>query len=219
MIRPSGEILQLFSESEMDTLVECLSQVDPITVGTNICKGIDQNHIMYRWFENSCMAKIRPYIDQDARLVFGMYLEEYQMWGIHSDSYHCDNFLNRRPYLSMIIPYSVDYNKFLVNQSSTIIFEESSDDYVVDKSNTKQWTDNLLRRPTPKNNAMQYYDSHLSHNNPEILKKLTLRQIYQWSLGSLIYWESTLIHDSDNFIKNGYSSKQAIVIHTYKTIP
>jgi hypothetical protein len=46
MIAQSGEIKNLFSESEMDQLVECLSQLDFIKIGNNICKGVNEDHIM-----------------------------------------------------------------------------------------------------------------------------------------------------------------------------
>lgn len=215
MKKISGEIKNLFSESDMDHLVECLSELDSITIENNICKGVSEEHIMYQWFDQHCFSKIKSHIGSDACLVFGMYLEENTMWSIHTDTYHCDPFPHKVPYLSMIIPYSVDGKKELVNCSSTIIFNESSYDFAPENDN-KNWAPNLLLRATPSSNASKYFESHLSHNDPNIVEKLTLKQIYQWSLGSVIYWESSLLHDSDNFKKNGHVSKEAIVIHTYK---
>jgi hypothetical protein len=216
MIAQSGEIKNLFSESEMDHLVECLSQLDFIKIGNNICKGVNEDHIMYQWFYQNCFSKVKAYIGEDAQLVFGMYLEENTMWGIHTDIYHCDPYPDKIPYISMIIPYSVDRKKELVDCSNTIVFNESSYDFAPTNDN-KNWAPALLTRPTPADSANQYFESYLSHNKPEIVNKLTLRQIYKWSLGSLIYWESSLLHDSDNFKKNGHISKEAIVIHTYKS--
>lgn len=211
----SGEFPNLFSESEMDYLVSCMMHLDPILIQDNICKGINEDHFLYQWFDQNCFSRIKHHIGHEARLVFGMYLEEHDMWNVHTDAYHCDAYHDRIPYLSMIIPYSVDNRKDLVTHSSTIIFNESSDDFAP-PGDSKNWYSALKSRQTPANNAMSHFESDLSHNDASIIKKLTLQKAYKWSLGSVIYWKSTLFHDSDNFKKNGHVSKEAIVLHTYK---
>jgi hypothetical protein len=66
------------------------------------------------------------------------------------------------------------------------------------------------------NSAMNIYQEHLSHNTVELVKKVTVKGIYPWTFGSVIYWDSLLLHDSNNFLRYGLQSKQAIVIHTYR---
>jgi hypothetical protein len=60
------------------------------------------------------------------------------------------------------------------------------------------------------------FEEHLSHNNKEVLKRVSLQEIYSWTFGSVIFWDSLLLHDSNNFLRYGLKSKQAIVIHTYR---
>jgi hypothetical protein len=42
---------------------------------------------------------------------------------------------------------------------------------------------------------------------------VTLQQTWRWRRGDLIWWDTRLFHNSGAF--EGFSSKQAIVIHTY----
>ena len=206
-----GQIKNLFSESELDSLVQILSKMPVIEAGNNMCHGVNESHIMYNWFKKQCFSRIQDLFGDDCKLVFGMYLVENKPWGIHTDSYHCDSFDDRQPFMSMLIPYSVDFKKELCNQSATIMFQESLHDLnIFDNAKISTWAQT--------SSASDHYKKYLSHNRQIVVDALTLDKIFQWNLGDLIYWNSYLYHDTDNFIKNGFSSKQAIVLHTYKRI-
>ena len=42
---------------------------------------------------------------------------------------------------------------------------------------------------------------------------VTLQQSWQWNRGDLVWWDTRLFHNSGDFVN--FTSKQAIVIHTY----
>jgi len=203
----AGEIKNFVSESELDNWVSYFKKTSPVEVSTNQCYGIDENNtIHYMWFYKIIYSRIQEIFGKDVHLQFGMYLNENNPWGVHTDAYHTEPFLDRLPAISMLIPYSVAGKKELVNKSRTIIFNER-----LDKNDFSL----LGERCPEKESALDLYQQHLSHNKKEIIEKLTVLRQFSWSLGSLIYWDSRLLHDSDNFIANGYRNKQAIVIHTY----
>lgn len=211
IIEKFGIVDNVFTRQELDFLVSTMSRLKPVDRLGNHCHAIDETHTFRSWFEKYCFNKIRTLIGEDARFVFGMYLDENRPWRIHEDAYHARQFENYQPYLSVVLPYSVDKDPELCNKVRTIIFNESYLDVGGDN-----WIDKIIDYPIPQDNAGQIFEQHLSHNDPEVVKRLTVGKNAQWNLGSLIYWESNLLHDSDNFNKNGYNSKQAIVIQTYK---
>ena len=125
-----------------------------------------------------------------------MYMDAIKPFEIHGDEYwHKEKQLPGKPYISFLIPVSVDNDPLLTSKASTVVFNEHFLD-------TKKL-----------DNAMQYYNSFLSHCDPKKLAKATLKEKFDWSVGDLIFWDSTLQHASGNF--NDFSSKQCFVGHTF----
>ena len=60
------------------------------------------------------------------------------------------------------------------------------------------------------------YKQFLSHQPYEDLKDLEIHTIYKWKLGDVLVWDRTLIHSSDNYLKNGVDHKISIPISTSK---
>jgi hypothetical protein len=205
-----GQLFDVFTKEEVDSWVEILKKAPPMLIRGNDCHGVDENHIMNPWFQKIIFSRIKNLLGQDLNLVFAMLLNENAPWSIHTDSYHCDGFENRIPALSILIPYSVDNDTSLVDCVRTIVFNErSNNNKTVLQELVDDKTDNI-------NSASKIYEEHLSHNKIEFVNKLTVQGIYQWKANSLIYWDSFYLHDTDNFHKNGFKNKQAIVIHTYR---
>lgn len=202
----ANQIFDVFSDEELDKISFALNKCDPIQVGKNLCHGVDENHMLYQWFLAECFNKVQSIMNNHKiKLIFGMYLNENNPWGIHTDAYHVKNFNNRLPAYSILLPLSVDMNKDLVDQSHTIVFNE-------------QGPDNKIELPTISDGTEitdDFYNKYLSHEKISKVKKFSLFGKYRWKRGSLIYWKSNYFHDSDNFHANGYNNKQAIVIHTY----
>ncbi len=61
------------------------------------------------------------------------------------------------------------------------------------------------------------YEKYLTHQQYEDCKSLELDQAIETKVGSLIYWDRTRIHSSDNFIMNNVKSKTLLALFTSKT--
>lgn len=202
----AGQLFDVFTEEQLDKISFALSRCEPIFIKENLCHGVDENHIMYKWFLSECFSKVQQAMNNyDTKLVFGMYLNEYRPWGIHTDAYHVKKFANRSSAYSILLPLTVDMQKSLSDQSHTIVFNQSAQDNQV----------SLPKITNGSEISDGFYNVYLSHNTVDKVKKFSLFDKYQWKRGSLIFWKSEYFHDSDNFHANGYNSKQAIVIHTY----
>jgi hypothetical protein len=204
----AGQYFDIWTKDELDGIIKIMQEIPTLTIQNNQCRGIDENNVEYFWFIDTVYNKIQKLFGDDIHLVFGMLLHETNPWGIHTDAYHCSKFLDRESALSILIPYSLDNDIKNLNYGYTLIFNEwtnSNDDIAKldDKSNQT-------------NSAVEIYQEHLTHNSLDVVKKLTVKDIYQWKLGSVIYWDSLLLHDSNNFLRYGMKSKQAIVMHTYR---
>ena len=56
----------------------------------------------------------------------------------------------------------------------------------------------------------------MTHQPYEDCESLKIDKVMSWDVGSLIYWDRTRIHSSDNFLKNNVISKTCIAIFTSK---
>ena len=100
-------------------------------------------------------------------------------------------------------------NKFEVNNK----FKE----YINTLSKTKRYnlrTDaHILNQ---RNINKEIYEKYMTHQPYEDCRGLELDMAIGWETGSLLYWDRTRIHSSDNFIKNGVASKTCIALFTSK---
>jgi hypothetical protein len=207
MNRVGGQLLNVFSNQEVNDWVEVMKKLPPLEIHENTCRGVDENNLLNLWFHKMIFSRINQIFGNDIHLVFGMLLNERKPWGVHTDAYHVKDHTDRKSAISFLIPYSVDHDTNLVTKSQTIVFDQTLRD-------NDEW-ETLPECETHETSAMKIYNQHLSHNKIDRVKKLTVQGQYQWMPGSLIYWDSYHLHDSDNFIASGHTSKQAIVMHTY----
>lgn len=207
MNKIADQQFDVFTEEELDNWVTTLKKTPPITVQGNDCHGVDEKNMYNPWFQKIIFSRIQDLFGKDIKLQFGMFLNEISPWRIHTDAYHVKDFVDRRPALSMLIPYTVDNRKDLVDKVHTVVFNEAVD------ANEKILL--LDDKSQDLNSALLIHEKHLSHNQVDRVAKLTVQGVYQWKVGSIIHWNSCNLHDSDNFIASGFHSKQAIVIHTY----
>jgi|TARA_R110000772_G_scaffold177008_1_gene288630 hypothetical protein len=217
----AGQIQNFATEEQLHEWSFALSKIDAITIRHNDCHGVNEEHVFYNWFMENIFSNIKNLIaDQNLVPTFGMYLNETKPWGIHTDGYHVHQDPTRKPAISFLMPLSVDNKQDLVSQSHTIVFNQSSDTITIkDDIDTKEYNnramvslDDVSAMP---DSAMHIYKKHLSHNVVEDVQRMTVQGVYQWTRGSLIWWQGQYFHDTDNFLANGHTSKQALVIHTH----
>lgn len=213
----AGQIHDFASDRDLEKWSLATQTADSIYVKNNAMNALGEGHVLYDWFLEDCFSRVKTAIgDSRMKLIFGMYLHEITPWEIHTDSYHTLRFPDRKSAISCLIPISLDNNPLLCNKAHTIVFNEANKDYVPNSMSGNSWDySNMPDTTNLPNSAMNIYNEHLSHNEPEILKKFTVQGVYQWARGSLIWWDSLNFHDSDNFLANGVTSKQALVFHTY----
>lgn len=202
-----GQLRDILTTDEIEMWATILKKAPIVAVRNNLMAAVDENNNMYGMFKKYCFSKIQSIFGEDLELIFGMLLQENTPWKIHTDAYHCIGFDDRMPAISFLIPYSVDDNKDLIDRVHTIVFNEhgATEDELVIEDKTHR-----------SDSASLIYDMHLSHNSRDRVNALTVQGIYKWHPNSIIYWNSMHFHDSDNYIKNGFTQKKAIVIHTYR---
>jgi hypothetical protein len=192
-----GQIDNFFTVDQLHDMVKVFRQLDPVDGKNNDCFGIDRNHKAYLWLNKVLLKPIANQFNPELKLIFAMLLDCTEPFDLHHDLKDIPD-PNGKHFLSFLVPYSVNNDTTLCNQVSTVIFNESfPHDHVVE------------------NNASNLHENTISHISKDATYNITLKENLVWSLGSLCWWDSHLLHVSNNFLKNGYSSKQAIVIHTY----
>lgn len=151
--------------------------------------GIDENNKRgYMWFNKVILSKLREHFDPNLGLVFGHYLNSCNAVRIHDDTFP-DQIINGRPYISFLIPISVDNDNSLCEYSSTITVK-------------------------PGTMTDSEYQQYFTHEKETIKNKYAIDNVMTWCTGDLIWWNSEVYHASNNF-RTTSESKQSIVIHTY----
>jgi hypothetical protein len=209
----SGKMDNIFTKSELDDATRYLGSSLPSRSG--FPHSVYPGHILYERFNKNFFRHIQELYGSELQCLFVGYLNESKPFALHSDYFRK---LKGEPRSTFLIPISVDHDVTLVDQTYTIIFNEE-DTWTPDGSNDSNYfwkqRDWHKNKSVKENNALQYFDQYLSHNTRKDLECLTVQNIFQWQLGSILHWNSRLLHCSDNFITNGFQSKQALVIHTY----
>ena len=158
--------------------------------------GVHENNIVYPIFEKEFMEPVRKYFQQDLKVVFSMFADCKNPFDIHDDcGEHIRLGLPGKPWISCLIPLSVDNDVNKTHMASTVIFNEK--DYRVQKDP----------------NCDHLFEEKFSHVERSKLSCLTMKAEYQWKRADMIWWYSPLCHTSTHF-KN-FSSKQMLVCHTY----
>lgn len=207
----SGIVTDVFGRTEVEFLLDRLSRLPREHLYHT---AITPDHILHSWFDKKVFSRLRELTDEPIRLLFGGLINEEIPQRLHSDYYYKSV---GEPYKAFLIPISIENQFEGFERVHTITFNEL--DTFVDSADPvrKMWKRvEWMQNRTPKqNNALEYFDQHLSHLNTDDLECLTVEQVVPWQMGSVVYWNEKQLHCSDNFVKNGITSKQAIVVHTY----
>jgi len=201
-----GIIENVFSYEEMDKWKSFFEKIPPYISEResqgNILHCVTEKHAVYKWFEAKVFKQLQDLLHADMRTVIAFYSSIDTAWEAHTDNYHQLPEGAQRYCMSILIPYSVDNDKNKTNLAHTVLFNEL---YINDQLIENQ-------NPVRDFDLDPYLTDHI--RNRDLLNKLTPRTVLHWSPGSVIYWDTNLMHCSGNF-GNSYNDKQAFVIHTY----
>jgi hypothetical protein len=192
-----GKIDNFFTVEQLHNIVDVFRQLDSVDGKNNDCFGIDKNHKAYLWLNKVLLKSISRQFNPDLKLIFAMFLDCVEPFDLHHDLKDIPESQGKH-FLSFLIPYSVNNDTSLCSKVSTVVFNES-----------------FPHVHAVENNVSDLHENLIGHISKEMSYKITLKENLIWSLGGLYWWDSHLLHVSNNFLKDGYSSKQAIVIHTY----
>ena len=198
-INSCGTIKNFFSIPQLRDIVETFNRVPTVNGYGNNCFGINQKHLAYAWVRSSLLYPIAEQFNPDLKLIFAMFLDCVVPFPIHHDLKEIPE-KDGKHFLSFLIPYSVDNDISKCHHASTLIFNEI-------------YSESMPRRID--NNVSVLHEEKISHVPIETTYGVSLKKELIWSPGDLFWWDSRLLHVSNNFLKNGYSSKQGIIIHTY----
>jgi hypothetical protein len=189
-----GTVKNFVTQDELADIVRIFKKMSPSEgYGNNGYYGIGPEHRAYLWFRKILLDRIAAQFNPNIKLIFGMLLDCEDPLDIHNDLKDIPD-PDGKHYLSFLIPYSVDNQPDLCDAASTLIVDPCS----------------------PGNDNVSYLHANkLSHVAIQDTYQYSLREELIWNCGDLLWWSSELYHTSNNFCKNGYHSKQGIVIHTY----
>jgi hypothetical protein len=205
-----GLLKNFFPIDQLQKIVTTFNRVNPVDGEGNNCFGIDQKHLAYPWLRVSLLRPISEQFNPNLKLIFAMFLDCVKPFSIHHDIKEIPED-NGRHFLSFLIPYSVDNDISKCQHASTLIFNET--ETLIFNQTNEDLNDMLTRRVD--NNFSSFHEEKISHVPKETTYSVSLKKELVWSAGDLLWWDSQLLHVSNNFLKNGCTSKQGIVIHTY----
>jgi len=199
-----GQILDVFSAQEIDLLTKILSKIPMQNYGRpdTFNNGFVEQDTIFPFIRKHAIDRINTVCSKKIKRVsVGMQLVTKNPYGIHTDFHNKGDSGHGTAYL---IPL---WSKPVVDKkSSTIIFEQAFtasnnlSDYVV--------TDPLV----PKKNAEWIWDQLPNTADARYAKYLSVGLIAEWHIGSVIYWDRSLFHSSDEFRKKGIEQKSALVL-------
>jgi len=192
------------------TKIKRLSVIDLQTGGYDAKEfGIDRSNRAYPWFKKIILDRISDTIGYKLELLTAMFKMSKGPFGVHCDRYPDDD--QDRRYITFLIPYSVDEHFNDITDAKTIIFNERD---TFSQFPMNPTTEHLPLVQDEQAGAISIHSSDLTHIPVDTANVLTVRQILGWKIGSLLYWESDLLHCSNDFLAKGHASKECLVVFT-----
>lgn len=151
--------------------------------------NITSDQLGWRWLDRTVFSRLRPLFGDDVGLIFAQYQSSEHPIKIHNDfDVDLPAGVQGEPFVSMLIPISVDHGEGDIANASTIVLEPGHD---------------------PK-----LHEEHLSHCDPDKVAQFRIRERHVWEKGSLIWWHAPLQHCSNNYLVTN-RSKESIVMHLH----
>ena len=205
-----GIITGFLSISELDDIANVMLKL-PSTIpkAGGRCHGIDHKSNAYPWFKKKLLDRLQGMFEVDLDIIFGMLLHSTKPFGVHSDHFPLD--VPGQQFKSFLIPINVDGAVNDIAYAKTIIFDQIDEHAKMSVNPTKE---QLPLIPVDMS-ALSIWQSDLSHIPQESAEVLSVKLSAPWSKGDLIYWDSLLLHTSNDFVAKGHSYKECIVMHTF----
>lgn len=206
----AGQIADVFSHKELALLASALGKVPDQTqtdrqIYTN---GFTSGDVIYPFVKRLVIDRINQLdVPRADTLTVGMLLKAQEPFAIHSDSPNKGDNGKGTAYL---IPLHMQRDPGVDHsvKSHTIVFEQQWE-------STGLVTDFIAseRARILENNAKPIW--HMipePHRHTNYYEYLSVALLAPWHLGSLIYWDRSLLHCSDEFRQLGIREKQALVL-------
>jgi hypothetical protein len=159
------------------------------------------------WYTNIIRPKLDMHFGKDLEIFDPHILNSYYPYGMHTDGLKsgADN-VTRYSAWTFVIPLD-DYDSY------TILFNEYD-------TTTKLVDQYVKNNPTAKiQNQLsdEFLETHLSHEDPNLMKYFTLESMYKWKKCSCFAASRYKFHGSDFYLKNGVTMKRGIIM--WGTLP
>jgi len=198
----AGQILSLFDQKDLVEIKRALMMLPDATNSGTIhhayTNGFSPGDRITPFIKHRVIRPIEQKLGKKLSLTHGMLMKETTPWQIHTDYIKEDS----NPDMALAIPLNTD-----PMETHTVIFNEESQ---VDFDNGYINTHETLEK-----NARYLYNDLCSHCDEHKLGYVSVRNIYKWHPGSVIYWDRKLLHCSDNFLRNNIKTKIGLVIFTH----
>jgi len=203
----AGQLFNVFTSEELNLMLSSLEKLpDAPNQGEfrAYTNGFTSSDIIYQIFKRIVFNKIEDALEKNVHVKCGMYLKEVKPWGIHTDYRHSfdqDNI----PDLAVLIPLKIISSNGEPAMTHTVVFNELCE---------TNFDDYRLHHQRLTSHSKHLHETHCSHCNIDGLEYVSVKGIYAWQPGSIIYWDRKMLHCSDNFLTNHINEKQALVLFT-----
>lgn len=208
MPRLSGQFFNVFSPSAIKSLISILSRVtnQPIREDQIYTNGFKRSDMIYPAIDHLVLGPLRQVSEFPiGDLTVGMQLKAKTPFGLHTD-YMKDG--DDGGGMAWLIPLYIDSDNASA-MTSTVIFNQhwdahiSVDDYI--KTNPKR----------PTNPAHDIWHLLPNRDRPHQADFFSVQTLANWVPGSVIYWDRSLFHTSDDFRLQNIREKSALVLFNH----
>lgn len=195
----AGQFFDVFTTEDLKVISLFLEKITPQVSKGNYHSGFTKSENIYPIVKKLVISKLDQVFGRKINPHHLVALKEVRPLGIHTDHFKGDTMSD----LAIVIPLTS-----IEELTHTVVFNQSSEtvatlaEFIADPTTIKL-----------DNNAKYLYNNLCSHIDPaEALEYLSVKGVYRWIPGSVIYFDRKLFHCSDNFFDNGLEYKRAFVI-------
>jgi hypothetical protein len=201
--RQTGRVPDFINDQELEEFRSLLARSDREILNDSEIQGIASGNPLYPLIVRRYFSRVAEIFNPEMQLIFAMHLNCREPFEIHHDLKPLPRD-DAKHYLSFLIPMSANDLVDQCHRVSTIVFNEYLEDLHV----------NYDQGRVLENSAADLRHK-INHNPVDVADYLSVNADHTWRRGDLIWWDSRLLHASNNFISDGVSSKQGIVLHSY----